>query len=179
MDRLTIVNNILNTYSTLNKIDLYKEQGATELVINILIKRKELGNPKKFGILMEDIAQTILGLDDSDNSEHDKKFGEYKLEIKTSTLLMNRLVKGFKTFQYNSIRIDYDYDFLILQNIDIDGLHYYILSKEQVKELARTIFKNQKKIKIGIIEMMIFEKVKDMVFELTENNIEEYFMNIE
>ena len=153
-----------------DKIQLYKNNFADQFIIDILIKQKQINNPKKYGVMMEKVAQKILGLSNSTNSEHDKIFNNKKLEIKTSSMEMKHLSKGIKYFQYNSIRLDYDYDYLLIQNINFNSIDYYILSKKQIKSLSLTKW-NQKQKKKDIIQMINFDEIKDYVVEINDRNI--------
>lgn len=167
---IQLIQECLDNYTSLDKYQLYKDNGATPVILDILQKQKSLENPKKFGIMMEEIAQKLLNLENSTNSEHDKIKNSKKIEIKTSTMLNKGLINNKKIFQYNSIRLDYDYDFLLLQNINFTNIDYYIIKKEKL--LSLNLCKNQKTIKKNFINILRFQDIKDYVIPITDKNID-------
>ena len=112
----------------MNKIEIFKNNGADKQIINILEKTE---NRRRWGDMMEDITKRIFNFDERDNSEHDYKYNSIKIEQKASTPLLKHLKKGKMTFQYNDIRDNYDYDGLILCNIEFNELKYYYIIKKK------------------------------------------------
>lgn len=170
LSQRNLIQSVLDDTTTLDKRQLYKQNNASKFILDILEKQEELRNAKKWGVMMENVAQVLLGLDDSENSEHDKIYNGHKIEIKTSTMLNKHLEKGRHTFQYNSVRLDYDYDYLLLQNVNLNSLDYYLISKKKLKTL--NLGANQKMIKKDIIQMINFDKIKDYVISITDKNID-------
>jgi hypothetical protein len=161
---------LLESYKPNDKIQMYKDKGATPYIIDILSTQKDLNNPKRFGVLMEHVAEQLLGLDPSINSEHDKMLLGKKIEIKTSSI-------SFKTkiFQFNSIRLNFDYDYLLLQNINYNRLDYWIISKEKIKQLSLTLWKQKQK-KKGIIQLITFSKIKEYCIRIDYDNIRSFIL---
>jgi len=161
---------IMLNHTTLNKIQLYKNNNSSSWINDILIKQMELNNSKKFGIMMEDITQQLFNMDNSTSSEHDKIKNGYKIEIKTSTMLSKDLLKNRKTFQYNSVRLNYDYDYLMLCNVNFNSLDYYLISKVNLNKL--NFYHNQKSYKNNrIITMIRFSDIEKYLVEVNPNNI--------
>lgn len=156
-----MINQLITEIEIEDKIKLYKENEAEDYIIKILETQKIISNPKQFGIFLEDVAEKILGLSPSINSEHDKMYNGKKIEIKSSTLLK----KDLKTFQYNSIRMDYDYDYILFQNINFKEIKYYLLSKEKLLEI-RDLWKGQKSFIKGIITMITFDIIEKYCKEI-------------
>ena len=127
--QINMIKKLIDEVNTDDKIELYKQNSACEYILSLLEAKKLLGNPKKFGIFMENVAQNLLDLENSINSEHDKIKNHKKIEIKTSTMLNQDIIKNKKTFQFNGIRLDYDYDYLLFQNINFQSIDYYLISK--------------------------------------------------
>lgn len=172
-EQIEQMNAVLEHHTTLNKIQLYRDAGASPYIIGILMKQLELSNPKKFGIMMECVAQSIFGLDNSTNSEHDKIKNGKKLEIKTSTMSINGLQRGKRVFQYNSIRMKYDYDYLMICNINFTTIDYYLISKEKLGQLSE-MFQGQKRFRNdSIIEILQFDKIKNYCVAINPSNIGE------
>ena len=166
---------LISKEETNDKIQIYKENGTDDYIIELLQLQKRYSTPKQWGVFMEKVAQQNLQLEDSINSEHDKILDTKKIEIKTSTMLFNSLkYKNKKVFQYNSIRLDYDYDYLLLQNLNFNSIDYYIISKDKIKELTNILWLKQKQKKKDIIQMIQFNDIEQYLIEVDSNNINDY-----
>lgn len=157
------INNLIKDLDYKQKIQFYKDNNSSPFILNILHAQKLLSNPKKFGVFMEDVAQNLLDLDDSSSSEHDKRFYNKKIEIKTSTQ------NDKYYYQYNSIRISYDFDYLLLQNIGFDEIKYWIISKENIIKIKH-LWKGQKSMVNNIITMIQFRNISKYCIEIKEKN---------
>lgn len=142
-----------------DKTEFYKSNNADPFIIKILELYKELNNPKKWGVFLENVAEKVLGLSPSTNSEHDKTYNGKEIEIKSSTL--NKRLH----YQYNSVRITYKYDYLLLQNIGFNEIKYYIISKEELIKI-KDIWKGQKTLSKGLITMINFLSIEKYVTEI-------------
>ena len=168
-----IVNEEIEKIKFIDKVDLYKSKGCSDMILKILKQNK---NPKKFGIMMENIIKNYFELDVSDTTECDCKYKENRIEIKSSTLLSSDLFKDKYTYQYNSIRKNYKYDYLFLCNINITGLDFYIVDKKTFWEYILTLNIRQKKLKIGILEMICYKRIKDIMIRVdNRKQLLEYF----
>ena len=168
--QIEMLNKLIDDVEVEDKIQLYKDNNSNPFILKLLDTQKRLSNPKLWGCFLEQVAQNLLGLDDSINTEHDKIHNTKKIEIKSSTMLSSDLLKNKYTFQYNSVRLDYDYDYLLLQNINFNTIDYYIISKENLKEISK-MWSGQKSYKKNIITMINFKDIKDYVIEITDKNI--------
>ena len=166
------MNSIFDHHTTLNKIQLYKDSGASPFIIDILLKQLELGNNKKFGCMMEHLAKSLFNLDDSLNSEHDSVKNGFKIEQKTSTMSAPKLRMGKSQFQYNSIRMKYDYTHLMLCNINFTTIDFYLISKKKLHQL-RELFLGQKRFRNdSIIEVLMFDVIKEHCIAINPENID-------
>tara|TARA_R110002126_G_scaffold196012_4_gene343896 strand:- start:71 stop:523 length:453 start_codon:yes stop_codon:yes gene_type:complete len=146
------------------------------MILNILKQNK---NPKKFGIFLEDIIKDFFELDNSDTSECDCCYKGMGIEIKSSTLLNKDLLKDKYTYQYNSIRKFYKYDYLMICNIGITGLDFYIIDKVSFWEYIDTLNIKQKKLKVGILEMITFKRIEKIMIRVNNREqLVEYFEKI-
>ena len=173
MDLETIVNKQIEKMNYINKEDLYKSKGASDMILKILKQNK---NPKKFGIMMENIIKNYFELDVSDTTECYCKYKENRIEIKSSTLLNKDLLKNKYTYQYNSIRKNYNYEYLMICNIGIKGLNFYIVDKKTFWEYIETLNIRQKKLKVGILEMITFKRIENIMIRVdNRKQLLEYF----
>ena len=163
MDLEKIVNKQIKKMKYINKEDLYKSKGCSDMILNILKQNK---NPKKFGIFLEDIIKDYFELDNSNCSENDCCYKGMGIEIKSSTLLSSDLIKDKYTYQYNSIRKFYNYEYLMICNIGIKGLNFYIVDKVSFWEYIETLNIKQKKLKIGILEMITFKRIEKIMVKI-------------
>tara|TARA_R110000787_G_scaffold283962_1_gene397227 strand:- start:266 stop:799 length:534 start_codon:yes stop_codon:yes gene_type:complete len=168
-----IVNEEIEKIKFIDKVDLYKSKGCSDMILKILKQNK---NPKKFGIMMENIIKNYFELDVSDTTECDCCYKGMGIEIKSSTLLSSDLLKNKYTYQYNSIRKFYKYDYLMICNINITGLDFYIIDKKTFWEYIDSLKIKQKKLKIGILEMICYKRIKDIMIKINNRtDLLEYF----
>lgn len=161
-----------------NRYKIYKDKGAPDFITEIIKTSLKFDDKRSFGDYLEDITEYTLNLKDRiDNSkEYDKTYKNKKIEIKSSSLSFNHLKKNKKVFQYNSVRLDYEYDYLLLQNIDIDTINYHIISKDKLRKI-KDIWKNQKSMKNnkGKIDMINFNNIRKYTTELnSEKDLSDY-----
>ncbi len=155
-----------------NRIDLYRSKGSNQDILDVLEQNK---NPKKFGVFMEEITKDIFGFGNSLNSEHDFRYGSSKIELKSSCCLLSALQKDKKVFQYNSIRMDYDYEYLMVCNINVEDLEFYIVKKEKFKKYIKSLNLKQKKLKKGILELITFDRLKPIMRRVEPETFEKVF----
>ena len=169
-NNIMMLHKLIDEVEVEDKIKLYQLHHSSPFILKLLETQKRLSNPKKWGCFLEDVAQNLLSLDDSINTEHDKIKNKKKIEIKSSTMLNTDLKKNKYTFQYNSVRLDYDYDYLLLQNINFNSIDYYLISKENLKKISN-LWGGQKSFTKNIITMINFNQIKEYCIEITDKNI--------
>ncbi len=164
-----LINNLLDNVNKDSKIQLYRDNGGSDMIIKMLESNT---SPSQFGSLMENITKQLFNGTDRLSNDHDFLINGFKIEQKCSTMKTEQLKKGKKFYFYDSIRPDFDYDYLMFCNVDFKKLDYYLIKKQDF--LAIKLGLKQKRKKNHNIISISFDKVKDYVIKITPDNYNEY-----
>lgn len=165
------INKIIKVNDSQNKkIKMYKDNNCSTTILNIISKN---ASASQFGALMESITKQLFNGKDRLNNDHDLLILDKKIELKSARIKNDYIKSNKKIFLYDSIRETFDYEYLMLCNVDFKDLRYYLISKQDFLALNH-LWINNKRYKKNNVISIDFNKISRFVDRVYPDTIHKF-----
>lgn len=115
----------INFTKPISQEDFYNKNGGPEEILKYVRLQG-----KTYGVAMEQIAKEHFNMDVRTSTRHDHKKNGEKLEQKSA-----RWHADGNDFKWQHVRVDHDWDYLLLCGLEFDKVLFWIAPKDVVKNI--------------------------------------------
>jgi hypothetical protein len=140
--------------------EYYLENNSPENIMKLVMM-----SSATFGAAIDTIITEFFELDKRTDSGHDKKINDKKIEIKSS-----RFWGGKQDWRWQHMMENHQYDYLILNGLEFDGISSYIISKDDIFKLKSQNLLTQQGGGEGQGYWCLYSNIKDYLHKITDKN---------